>query len=291
MKRTLSLVFAIILCLVLCACGGKSNHATVAATTLPVYDFTRSLCKGTDIGVTRLITENVSCLHDYTLQVQQMRAIENASLVVVSSAEYESFITDALSDDKKILDASEGILLMDNCNTNSHGHDHGHEYDPHIWLSPSNAKIMAENISAKLIATYPEHSGMISENLSVLLKELDALSAYAKTQLEDISCTDIITFHDGFAYMADAFGLNILHSIEEESGAEASAAELISIINKVRQNQLPAIFTELNGSTSAAEIISRETGVNIFALDMAVSGDSYFKAMFHNIDTLKEALE
>ena len=45
------------------------------------------------------------------------------------------------------------------------------------------------------------------------------------------------------------------------------------------------------GSTAAAEIIGTETGVAIFSLDMIMSGEDYFEAMYRNIDTVKEALE
>ena len=100
----------------------------------------------------------------------------------------------------------------------------------------------------------------------------------------------MITFHDGFAYFADAFGLHILEAIEEESGSEASAKELIRLIEETEHHGLPAVFTELNGSPSAAQVISRETGAKVFALDMAMAGDSYFEAMYRNIDTIKEAL-
>ena len=79
--------------------------------------------------------------------------------------------------------------------------------------------------------------------------------------------------------------------MEEESGSEASAKELIHLIEEVEHHQLPALFTEKSGSVSAAGIIARETGCRSFALDMSMAGDSYFDAMYHNIDTLKEALE
>ena len=79
--------------------------------------------------------------------------------------------------------------------------------------------------------------------------------------------------------------------MEEESGSEASAKELIELIGLVNDNHLPAVFTEVNGSTAAAEIIAKETGVKIYTLDMAMAGDSYFTAMYHNINTVKEALE
>ena len=51
------------------------------------------------------------------------------------------------------------------------------------------------------------------------------------------------------------------------------------------------VFTEISGSDACAKIISAETDTAIFALDMAMSGDSYFDAMYHNIDTIKEALK
>ena len=79
--------------------------------------------------------------------------------------------------------------------------------------------------------------------------------------------------------------------MEEESGSEASAAELKHLIEEVRHHKLPAIFTEVLGSTSAARIIADETGISVYTLDMAMYGDGYFNAMHHNIDTLKEALE
>ncbi len=78
--------------------------------------------------------------------------------------------------------------------------------------------------------------------------------------------------------------------MEEESGSEASAQELKHLITLVRDHRLPAIFIETNGSVSAAEVIARETGAKVCTLDMAMGGDSYFDAMYHNINTLKEAL-
>ena len=110
-------------------------------------------------------------------------------------------------------------------------------------------------------------------------------------KLANLSCREIITFHDGFSYLAQAFDLTILEAIEEESGSEASARELIHMIEEVNHHRLPAIFTEKSGSVSAAGIIARETGAKEFILDMAMAGDSYFDAMYHNIETLKEALQ
>ena len=289
MKQIKLLFTCILLFALLCGCAASEQPAQIAATTLPVYEFTTLLCEGTGITVTRLVTENVSCLHDYALNVSQVRAAESAELIVISGAGLEEFMSDLLTD-KNVIDSSAGIDLIECTDDHDHGHDHHHETDSHIWLSPENAKIMAANICSGLSEQYPEYAGLIDANLKSLLEDLDALQAYGEEQLSGLSCRDLITFHEGFAYLARSFDLTILEAVEEESGSEASAAELKELILLVRQHALPAVFTEALGSTSAARIIADETGIAVYTLDMAMHGESYFSAMYHNISTLKGAL-
>jgi len=292
MQKILIILICILLCFSL-ACCQKGNTAQVAATTLPVYEFTSVLCEGTGISVARLIDTQVSCLHDYTLDVHQMRTIESADIVVLSGAGLEDFMSDAIDNAKTVIDASVGIELL--CEE-THDHDatqhtHSHENDPHIWLSPKNAIIMAENIYNGLLAAYPQHEDLLKQNYRILADRIQALQDYASKELASLTNRELITFHDGFSYLADAFDLSILHAIEEESGSEASAGELVELIELVSSNNVPAIFTEANGSPSAASVIAAETGVPVYSLDMAMSGNSYFTAMYHNVDTLKEALK
>ena len=286
----LSLILAFTL---LTGCSAPPSYAQIAATTLPVYEFTSRLCEGTGITVTRLVTESVSCLHDYSLNVNQVKAAESAEVIVMNGAGLEEFMEDILDKSGYLIDASYGISLLE-CEEESdhdHGHEgHDHEVDNHIWLSPVNASMMAQNICEGLCGIYPEQESVFRSNLNVLLTNLNTLQVYGETQLGSLSCQELITFHDGFNYFADSFDLTILRAIEEDSGSEASAAELIELIKEVEHHNLPAIFTEISGSSSAASVISRETGTAIYTLDMAMAGESYFDAMYHNIDTLKEAL-
>jgi len=287
MKRIIVFLIAVILLISLAACG-QTRKTDIAVTTAPLYDFTSALCEGTDIRITKLISENVSCLHDYTLQVNQMRTVEEASLTIISGAGLEDFMVDTLVSASFVADASYGIETE----CSHHAHDgHHHESDPHIWLSPKNARTMAINIYNTLVQHYPQHEEIFDQNFQMLVAEFDALDQYAEEQLSDLTCREIITFHDGFSYMAEAFDLHILKAIEEESGSEASAAELVALIDLVEKHALPCIFTEINGSASAAQIVSAETGVPIYSLSMAMGDSDYFESMYHNIDTLKEALE
>lgn len=317
MKKRLALLFASLLLLTGC---GKTTHdgTTVAATTAPVYQFTLALCQGTDIHVDQVISESVSCVHDYSLTVRQMQALENADAVVISGAGLEDFMADAIGS-KPTIDCSSGIELL--CSEHDHDHaqeahgheeeaheeaehdheeeaheeedhhDHDHgEFDPHIWLDPENAMIMAQNICAGLSALYPDQAEQLESNLQSLLGQLTELQAYGQTVCADLAVREMITFHDGFGYLAESLHLDILAAIEEEPGAEATAQELIHIIDLVQEHEVPVIFTEVNGSSSAAGVIHREIGTGIYTLDMGMSGADYFDLMRKNYDTIKEAL-
>lgn len=297
-KIPIILVMAMVLLLISgCQAGPQAD---IAATTMPMYDFTQALCQGTPLTVVQLITEEVSCVHDYTLTVSQMKAVEAVELVVCSGAGLEDFMEEALTSARNLVDASAGIALLEGeCHhhheeeEDGHGHGEGHEHeaDPHIWLSPENAAVMARNICHALSRQYPQHRAVFEKNLNDLLSRIEEVAEYGKAQLSGLASREIITFHDGFGYLAQAFDLEILEAIEEESGSEPSAQELIGLIRLVEGHGVRAIFTETNGSSASAGLISAETGIPVYTLDMAMAGDGWFESMYHNIDTLKEALE
>ncbi len=289
MKKLLVTCIILLICVFLFGCSAE-NNAPILATAKPVYCFATALCDGTPLEVELLIAENVSCLHDYTLQVNQMQKIEKAELIIINGAGFEAFITDAVPANMDTIDSSKGLTLLWQDHLHDDEHAHHHENDPHIWLSIANAETMAMNIAAGLSERYPEYQDTIANNLLSLQAKFGELKEQAK-ELENLSCRELVTFHDGFTYLADCFDLQILKAVEEESGSEASAHELIEIISEVKEHNLPAIFTEVSGATAAADIIAAETNTAVFCLDMAMSDRDYFDAMQYNIATLKEALE
>lgn len=290
MKRCFIYILIVATLLTLSACSAQEAKPHIAVTTMPIYTFTQALCQDTPLQVDLLVQENVSCLHDYTLTVRHMKLLEQADLIVISGGGLEDFLTDILSGRNNVIDASTGIEM--HCAEDAAHQDHGHHHDldPHFWLSVKHAKQMAQNIYDNLCLQYPQYSAQFEKNMADLAQQFDGLASYAQAQLSDLQHRQLITFHDGFSYMAEEFDLSILHAIEEESGSEASPKDLIEICNLVTDNHLPAVFTEKNGSDAAAKIICAETGCKLYSLDMAMSGRNYFEAMYANINTLKEAL-
>ena len=277
-------IFAILLALALllsgCAAQKSKPSADILATTAPVAQIVGAITAGTDLTVATLISEPVSCVHDYALSVDQMRAVEQAKHIVISGAGLEEFMADVLTS-RAVIDASEGLALLPG--------EEG-ESDPHTWLAPENMIAMTHTVETALAAEYPQHAALFAENADIWCGKLDELQSYGEQHLADLSCRRLVTFHDGFAYFAQAFGLEIAASMEIEAGSEPSARELEEIISLLQDQGIPAVFTEINGTADAAELVARETGCAVFSLDTAISSVNYLSAMTQNIDTIKEAL-
>ena len=271
--------------------GEEDGVLHVLATTYPVYLFTTAVTgEAEGVEVSLLVNQQTSCLHDYTLTVNDMKAIERADVIVMNGVGLEDFMSDALAHaDAAIIDCSEGIELLP---AQGHeGHDHDTEYDPHIWMSEENAALMLENIGNGLGEIDPERQEDYFRNSSSANDALVCDSA----KLDALAGKPLITFHDGFQYFAQATGLELLKAIEEEEGSEASAADIKEIVALIETYNIPAIFTEKNGSDATAQAIARETGVAVKQLDLIMSGDGtgiqpYLDAMQKNIDTIAEAL-
>lgn len=293
--------------LLLSGCAGapaapEEARLQAAATTYPVYLLAQAVTEGVDgVSVSLVIDQQVSCLHDYTLTMRDMRAVERADVLLINGMGLEDFLDDVL-ENRTIIDCSQGITPREpEEGDDGHDHDHGlesdhsHETDPHIWMDPRNAGVMAQNIAEGLAELDPDHAQAYRANADAAVQKLTQFREEMLAKL-DGGHYDLITFHDGFGYFADSFGMHLLAAVEEEEGSEASAKTIVEITHLVEENDLPAVFTEVNGSDATAQVICRECGVESYPLDMCMSGDggglaAYEAVIRGNIETIMEAYQ
>lgn len=296
LKKSLAALLCVLF-LLLCGCAAApeaDDPACIAATTYPVWQFTCAVAEGTGLRVERVISEPVSCVHDYTLSVDQMKILSRSRAVVISGLGLEDFMEDVLPAGGCI-DASRGIAVLedgghDHDEHDAHGHDHG-ETDPHIWLDPARAAQMVQNIADGLSALYPAHAEAFRKNADTYCRTLAQLKADGEALLSGLSCRALVTFHDGFSYFAEAFGLDIAAAMEVEAGSEPSAKELEAIVHLLQEQNIPAVFYEASGDDATARLVASETGAGVYDLDLGMGGRDYFSAMEHNLNTIREALK
>ena len=308
MRKRAILALLLVLSLLLSGCGSAQGEEetearlTILAATYPVYLAVQAVTEGVDgVAVERLNTGEVSCLHDYTLTVTDMKKIETADVIALNGADLEEFMEDALSASSAlVIDCSEGVALLENADhvhtEGDDGHDHGH-FDPHYWMDPANLVQVVANLQSGLAQADPDHRDLYQENARSAAAQLERWDAdlsdmVQAARADGVEIAGLVTFHDGFRYFAQALDLPLLASIEEEEGSEASAKEINEITGLVKEYDLPVIFTEVNGSDATAQAISRETGCAVAQLTMLMDDpeegglENYYDGMLDNVTAI-----
>ncbi len=148
--------------------------------------------------------------------------------------------------------------------TSSEHHGHG-SLDPHVWLSPelvrSQAAVIAEELS--LLDTLKADEYMI--NLNGFYTEIDSLQKSIRSLIGSSSSRSFIVFHPAWGYFADEFGL--VQIPIETAGSEPSPREMSRLVDYARENDILAIFVSPQFSTSSAEAIATEIGVEVSYID------------------------
>jgi len=170
--------------------------------------------------------------------------------------------------------------------------EHGHgAYDPHIWLDPANMVLMANAVSERLIAIDPDRSDFYTANTATLVAELEALDQEFTTGLANCEQKEIVTSHEAFGYLANAYGFE-QHGIAGLSPeSEPSPARLAEISEMVKAEGITTIYYETLVSPAIAETVANETGATTAVLDpieglVEGSTDTFITVMQANLQAL-----
>ncbi len=184
------------------------------------------------------------------------------------------------------------------------GHDdseHEVEYDEHVWTSPRNAIIIVQSLSDMLCVLDPANASIYEQNTASYLEELENLDNTFKEAVSAGSRKTLV-FGDRFPfrYFADAYGLDYFAAFPGcSTETEASASTVAFLIDKVKEENIPAVFHIEFSNEKMADTISEATGAEKLLLhschnitkDDFENGITYLELMTCNVDTLKEALQ
>lgn len=266
-----SIVRSALGCLVLIAlvpaCGGVTSSdeggVTVVATTTQVGSIAAEL-GGDVIDLTVLLKPGIEA-HDYEITPADGAAIEQSALVLKSGAGLETWLDDAIETiggEDRVRDLSEGIELRA-----AAGDDHDEEVDPHYWMSAPNAIHMVENARDALVEAAPDAADGINERADVLVGRLEAADEEIRALIDEIP-TDrrkVVTDHDALGYFIEEYGLEFLGSVfpSLDVSADPSARDIEQLVSLIRDNDVPAIFSESAVNPQLAEVVAEETGATL----------------------------
>lgn len=333
MKKILSKIISLAIIISLFVACGKDNvknnqkeeKQTIYTSFYALQSITKEIV-GDKMEVKNLIP-NGQGVHHWEPTAKDMKDLYKGSAILVNGLNLETWtekFKSALTD-LKLVEVSKGVNLLETAHHHEEGEDHEHEhehehkgenkdvvkpmtekeekhhshgkYDPHIWLSLRNMKVVAKNICEQVISMDKANESYYKENLKKVENRLDELDKKYSDELKNSRTKSIITSHEAFAYLFNDYGLKQIAIEGLNSESEPDLAKMKSIIEQAKKEGLKYVFYEELSESKVEETIAKEIGGQVKMLytiegqteEQAKENKDYFKMMEENLKALVEA--
>jgi zinc transport system substrate-binding protein len=294
----------------------EKGKLQVVTTLFPLYDFAKRI-GGEYAQVSLLLPPGVEP-HSFEPRPEEIVRVNHADLFIYTNPYMEPWASRIIAgvDQNKvtIVEGGKGIPLLPapemdgdshaageqaGGHQDAHAHEHG-GMDPHIWLDFDNARAIARNILAALVARDPSHKAQYEQNAAGLDRDLAALDREYRETLA--KCPKKVFLHGGhyaFGYLAKRYGLKYVSASAVNADSEPTPVRLAELVNTMRREHLSYVYTEELLSPRVAETIARETGAKVLNLraahnltkDELQRGVSFISLMQENLNNLKTGLQ
>ena len=181
------------------------------------------------------------------------------------------------------------------------GHEEEIEYDEHIWTSPVNAMKLVDVIGDTLAEADPAHADTYHQGAENYKKELEEIvSGFREVSANRKRNMIVMGDKFPFRYLADEYQLDYRAAFSGcSSDTEPSAKTIAYLIDKVKEEQIPAVYYLELSSHRVAEIIGEETGAEPLLLHSCHNvtraqfdaGITYAGLMRQNIENLRTGID
>ncbi|WP_366553229.1 zinc ABC transporter substrate-binding protein ZnuA [Aquibaculum sediminis] len=293
-RRLGSVMPAIFMCAGLFAVEPLSAEDSphVAASILPLHALAGAVSEG--VGEPALLLEGGASPHSFSLRPSDARDLADAEVVIWIGEDLELFLRrplETVAANATVLTVSEleGITLLpvreaglhstaehdhdndhdhDHDHDAGHGHDHAHgSYDPHLWLDPANARVIAAAIAETLAEVDPGHTEQYRANAAQLQARLTELEADLRAQLEPLKGATFLVFHDGYQYFEAAFDLPSAGALSLGPERQPGAQRLKEIRAWIAQEEAVCLFSEPQFEPRLARVVVEGTDARLGELD------------------------
>lgn len=285
----------------------------IVATLFPQYDFAKHIV-GDKAEVKLLLNSGIET-HNYEPTAKDMITILDDGDVFLYTGTMlepwtESIIKNLEETDCKIVDISQNINLItiedfEEKHLNSeiineeHGHEeHKHEeiYDEHIWLSPTNAIIMIDNILENICNIDSENADYYKENAKEYKKQILEIDNEYKNLVQTATRQEIAVGGEfAYSYLVEEYGINFVSVYNNcGEGEDPSIAKVKSVIDYINNHKIPVVYYEELSEGTVAKMIAEETEAEPLVLYSIHNGDTqkdtYVSLMEKNLENLRKGL-
>ncbi|MCB1337240.1 MAG: zinc ABC transporter substrate-binding protein [Maritimibacter sp.] len=304
--------------LALTAAPALADPPAVVVDIAPVHALVTQVMAG--IATPALLLDQEADPHAVQLRPSQARMLADADLMIWVGPALEPWLArlaDGATADQIVLMEAPATLLRDfddhdadHAEDDDHEDDHegddheehdedGHDHqgaDPHVWLSPDNARAWLGHFAATLAEADPENAEAYRANAAAAQARIDALTARIEARLAPVHGAEIVTFHDAFGYFADRFDISIAGTVRPGDAATPSAAAMAELEEIVATHEIACAFAEPAFDPGLIDAIAGDTGLRIGTLDptgalLNPGPDHYEATLMAVADSIADCLE
>ncbi|WDH35374.1 metal ABC transporter substrate-binding protein [Pseudomonas chlororaphis] len=290
--RALLVLFSLLLPLSLSPAQAADKLAVVTSFSI-LADITRQV-GGEHIQITDMVGPDADA-HTYEPTPDDAKALLKARLIIKNGLGFEPWLDRLVASTGTrgtVITASRGVIPR------SLDEDGETVPDPHAWHNLANAELYVSNITKALVAADPANKADYERNSQAYLKRIYALLAEAKAKFGALPPGNrkIVTSHDAFGYLGQAYGIDFMAPQGLSTEREPSAAEVAALITQIRNARVKAVFMENIKDARLLKQIADESGAHIggtlYSDALAAKGPaSTFTGLFeYNLNTLYDAL-
>ena len=303
MKRLIAALLC--LCLVLCGCTAQpekphdETKLQIVCTSFPAYDFAREIA-GDRAELTLLIKPG-SEVHSYEPTPKDMIRIQESDLFICNGGESEQWAKTLITPELNTIYMMDCVDTVEESADGIYNAEDGEpELDEHVWTSPLNAIKISEEIRNALCKLDTDNAEEYKMNFAAYKAQLMALDREFRQVIKN-SGKHTLVFADRFPmrYFALEYGLDCYAAFPGcSSETEPSAKTVAYLIDRVREDKIPAVLYMEFSNQKMADVICEYTGCKKLPFYSAHSvsaeqfeqGVSYLDLMRINLNSLKEAL-
>ena len=217
--------------------------------------------------------------HNYALRPSDVRKVQSVDLLYWIGPDMEGFLPRVLNGRTLPSVAVQDLpgLKLRHFAEDNHSHaeepdDHDHDHRPgsldaHLWLSPLNARVIADKMAADLSAADPANAQRYQHNAKAFDERLDALDQRLKKRLASVEGKPYFVFHEAFDYFEDAYGLKHAGVFAVAAEVQPGAQHVAAMRKRLQEVGKTCVFSEPPLRPRLAETLVAGLPVKLAELD------------------------
>lgn len=261
------LVFILLISLSSTSCHRQNKNADTISVSIEPLRFITEQIVGNDFQIQVLVPPGSSPETYEPTSAQMLQTARSKVFIDIGLLDFEANLEQAIRKNMPqvaLIKSSDRVpLLAGHCGHTHLDDEQAHGIDPHIWLSPTRLKIIAENIYNGLSTIYPD-SIQYKTNFDALCRKIDSLDSTLNRLLTSQE-KGFLIYHPALTYLAADYGQNQI-SVEVE-GKEPSAAYLSRLIDTAKTLKITKILYQKQFDKSTIEAIAAELHLTPVVID------------------------